>query len=448
MRNGHFHLHSRAVYRSNGHSAVAASAYQANESLAHEKKNRGSVSLDHRKDLNKGRISEGLRSELEGMGIALSSAAVATKEGRRDWTITDGEVTYQIREYRQTTIHTETGKQETVRQVLDVYGDRTYDYTTKGDMVDKWMQAPDNAPAWVRDSVESQDRRGFWNAAEAAERNRNGRPARTIEMALSRHLSMEENKALVQSFVKEQLTDKGLVADVAIHSKTASDGKQNIHAHILFTTREIGGRESFADTKDEYWNSKARIKDFRRGWAATLNDAYKAKGLDVRVDDRSYHGRGIDREPGEHMGPAAWHMEERGKSTNKGRNNRAVKQGNAVRDIVQSMEPEPESWETPVTDAIPVFGRKAEAVATPAREKQEGALSAYMRASFHRSVQANVELYARIERFAEKGVAAVRDVFERYAGRSDGEARTPEKSRSWVERVTGRTHGKDLEYER
>lgn len=447
MRHGHFHLHSRAVYRTSGHSAVAASAYQANEVLAHEKKNRGSVSLDFRKELNKGRISDGLRAALNDLGIALSDAATASKDGRRDWTITDDEAVYAIREYRQTTVNKDTGKQETVRQVLDVYADRTYDYSRKGDMVDKWMQAPDTAPAWVRDATQKQDRQGFWNAAEAAERNRNGRPARTIEMALSRHLSTEENKALVQGFVKAQLTDKGLVADVAMHSKTASDGRQNIHAHILFTTREIDG-QGLRDTKDDYWNSRERIKEFRRAWAAALNDAYKAKGLDVRVDHRSYHGSGIDKEPGEHLGPAAWHMEGRGHSTRKGRRNRAVKQENAVRDMVRDMVPEDTPWDMANADPIPDIPRSTPLTPSPAREKQENAVAAYMRTSFHRSAQANVALYLRIERFAEKAVDAARNLFDRYARRSDAEARTEDRSLSWVERVKGRTPGKGMEYER
>lgn len=487
MRLGHFHLHSRAVYRSSGHSAVAAAAYQANETLAHEKKNRGSVSLDFRKELNKGHISQGLRTALNDLGIELSDSATASKDGRRDWTITDGEAVYAIREYRQTTVNKDTGKQETLRQVLDVYADRTYDYSRKGDMVAKWMQAPEAAPAWIHEAAQRQDRQGFWNAAEAAERNRNGRPARTIEMALSRDLSMEENQALVRDFVRKQLTDKGLVADVAIHSKTASDGRQNIHAHILFTTREIDAGGDFADTKDDYWNSRERIKEFRRAWAAALNDAYQAKGLAVRVDHRSYHGSGIDKEPGEHLGPAAWHMEGRGHSTRKGRRNRAVKQENAIGDYVRGMEADITPWDMAHADLVPAAPRPSPPAPSPAREKHEqaiadylrgmepdaatwnvdprparprrtppvpsperdkheSAIAAYMRSSFHRSVRANVEFYARIERFAERAVDAARNLFDRYMRHSDAEAR--DGSRTWVERVKGRTPGKDAEYER
>ena len=352
MRHGHFHLHSRAVYRSNGHSAVAASAYQANEVLAHEKKNRGSVSLDFRKELNKGRISQGLRVALVALGITLSDAATATKDGRRDWTISDGETTYAIREYRQTTVNKDTGKQETVGQALDVYGDRTYDYTRKRDMVDKWMQAPESAPAWVQDAVQRQDRQGFWNRAEDTERYRNGRPARTIEMALSRHLSTEENRALVRAFVKEQLTDKGLVADVAMHSKTASDGSKNIHAHILFTTREIDKKGAFADTKDDYWNSKARIEDFRHAWAQKLNRAFEQKGLDVRVDHRSYREQGSRKTPGEHLGPAAAHMEQRGHETDKGDRNRRTDLVNAVQEALHPPHDPAPAAPPPATEAM------------------------------------------------------------------------------------------------
>jgi len=334
MRLSHFHLHSRAVYRSSGHSAVAAAAYQANEKLTGEKKNRGSVSLDFRKELNKGHISEGLRTELGAMGITLSDAAQASKDGRREWTITDGDAVYSIREYRQTSVNKETGKQETVRQSLDVYGASIYDFSRKGDMIDKWMQAPQNAPSWVAEAVGKQDRQGFWNAAEAAEHNRNGRPARTIEMALSRDLSMAENKALVQAFIKQQLTDKGMVADVAIHSKTASDGRKNIHAHILFTARTIDSKGEFAEEKNGYWNSKERIKEFRQAWASMLNRTFEEKGLDVRVDHRSFQGQGIDREPGEHLGPAAAHMEQRGKETDKGNANRRKDLANAVQEAL------------------------------------------------------------------------------------------------------------------
>ena len=42
------------------------------------------------------------------------------------------------------------------------------------------------------------------------------------------------------------------------------------------------------------------------------NDTLERAGRSERVDHRSYERQGIDREPGEHFGPSAPHMVERG----------------------------------------------------------------------------------------------------------------------------------------
>ena len=95
MRLGHFHFHGAVVQRSQGSitrgSAVSSAAYQANESLTHEQQRVGEIDLSHRKKLNKGVITESLREELIQHGISLSDDAAATKENRRNWTITDGD---------------------------------------------------------------------------------------------------------------------------------------------------------------------------------------------------------------------------------------------------------------------------------------------------------------------------------------------------------------------
>jgi hypothetical protein len=49
----------------------------------------------------------------------------------------------------------------------------------------------------------------------------------------------------------------------------------------------------------------------RERWAALVNETLKGRGRDERVDHRSLARQGIDREPGEHYGPAAAHLAER-----------------------------------------------------------------------------------------------------------------------------------------
>lgn len=69
-----------------------------------------------------------------------------------------------------------------------------------------------------------------------------------------------------------------------------------------------------------------------------------------------------------------------------------------------------------------------------AREKHESVLRNYMQTVFHRSVQANVELYSRIERFMEKTREVGKGIFDRFT--------------SWTARERQREERKEREYER
>ena len=92
MKQGHFHFHTGAVARSKGHSAVAASAYQSGQKMAHEQQAVAhrefyvdapapfTVSYDHRHDLKEGLLSDRLRSDFANQGIAFSKDATVEKK--------------------------------------------------------------------------------------------------------------------------------------------------------------------------------------------------------------------------------------------------------------------------------------------------------------------------------------------------------------------------------
>ena len=65
---------------------------------------------------------------------------------------------------------------------------------------------------------------------------------REIELTLPRELDREERIALVENYVKEQFVDEGMIADIAIHNRTASDGLAQPHAHIMLTMRKLEDR--------------------------------------------------------------------------------------------------------------------------------------------------------------------------------------------------------------
>jgi MobA/MobL family len=333
VKQGHFHLHTQPVSRTRGHSAVAAAAYQSGQNLTHEQQQQCTVSLDHRKQLNKGRVSGELRDELGAAGIELSEKATAQKEGRREWRISDGDKTYTVKEFEKKVTNKETGKRETVDRALDVYADQSYSYVTREDVVETWIQAGNNAPDWIKNAADKKkNREAFWNAIEEADVARDSKPAQKIQMTLVRELSYEENKALLQEYISEQFISRGYVVDVATHTKEASDGSYNPHAHLLITTRPLTPDGKFAENKPDYLDNPIRVKEWRKAWATKLNGALEANGSDVRVDDRSYKKRGLDIKPGEHMGAAAWNRARRGQPTDKAERNEEIERQNAERD--------------------------------------------------------------------------------------------------------------------
>ena len=183
MKEGHFHFHTTHVSRSKGGSSVAAAAYQSNQNLTHEQQKAASVDITHRKQLNKGIVTDDLRNELKEKGVNVSSDATAEKGKRRHWTITDGDDIYQVKEYTIRETDKDTGKQKVIARGLDVYADVEHDYTKKNDAIETWVQAPNNAPDWLKEieqkggNIPTGDRAELWNKVEQAAPNRDGRIA-------------------------------------------------------------------------------------------------------------------------------------------------------------------------------------------------------------------------------------------------------------------------------
>ena len=74
-----------------------------------------------------------------------------------------------------------------------------------------------NAPAWV------QDRSALWNAASAAEKNKNAREAQEIIVNLPHELSDQQRRFMLTDFVREQITrGTGRIADVRPYLARAS----------------------------------------------------------------------------------------------------------------------------------------------------------------------------------------------------------------------------------
>ena len=212
-------------------------------------------------------------------------------------------------------------------------GERLYD-----DMQGKWFSfdKPDvvhteilapgtDAPAWVF------DRQTLWNMVEKSEKRQDAQLCREIELTLPRELTPDARIDLVREFVRDQFVSKGMVADFAIHNPDAADGREQPHAHVLLTLRELDPTTptGFAATKNRDWNepeniarlvSEARkrfnntdlaedkaaletaealrnVNVWRRQWSEHANTALSNAGSDVRIDHRTLEAQGIFRQP-------------------------------------------------------------------------------------------------------------------------------------------------------
>ncbi len=110
------------------------------------------------------------------------------------------------------------------------------------------LALPDQVPAWLRSAIDGRSVAGaseaLWNAVDAFETRVDAQLARELIIALPEELTRGENIALVQEFVRDNLTSKGMIADWVYHDK---DGNPHIHLMTALRplTEEGFGRKNF-----------------------------------------------------------------------------------------------------------------------------------------------------------------------------------------------------------
>ena len=175
-----------------------------------------------------------------------------------------------------------------------------FDYSNKKGVTFSEIMAPDNAPEWVKDRTQ------LWNAVEAAEKRKDARLAKEIMIALPKELTHEERVDLIRDYSEKHFVNEGMIADINIHE----DNPENPHSHILLTTREITP-EGFG-LKNREWNNRENVFKYRFGLQETTNAHLHVAGHDTMIDCRSLQERGIDLEPGLHLGQAPHHAVSKG----------------------------------------------------------------------------------------------------------------------------------------
>ena len=119
----------------------------------------------------------------------------------------------------------------------------------------------------------------------------------------------------------ENFVSRGMVVDFAVHQPDREDGGiPNPHFHVLCPIRPIekNGKWGFKqrrvyeldedgnrirDQNGEFvfnavpttdWGSPETLEHWREAWAEMCNAKFAEKGLDVRIDHRSYERQGVE----------------------------------------------------------------------------------------------------------------------------------------------------------
>lgn len=183
------------------------------------------------------------------------------------------------------------------RSAEALYSERdglTKHYKEREVMPETYILAPSHAPEWVK------NRERLWNEVEKIEKQKNAQLAREIVMALPVQLTKEEQTDLTLDFCKENFSDQGMVADIAIHR----DKEHNPHVHVMLTVRPFnedgtwGNKRQRINGKSVHltdWNNRATLMKWRKNFAEKINEKFKEKGLENRVSHESYEKQGIEK---------------------------------------------------------------------------------------------------------------------------------------------------------
>ena len=232
----------------------------------------------------------------------------------------------------------------------EYYGEDS-DYTRKSGVICSKILLPSHAPP------EYADRETLWNAVEKAERGKKAQLAYSFDIALQNEFSMQENIDLARQFLSDNFVSRGMVVDFAVHQPDKEDGGiSNPHFHVMCPIRpmEPNGRwgnkqrreyvldergERVLDEAGNYvfnavpttdWGKPETLEAWRQTWAEMCNAKFAEKGLDCRIDHRSFARQGVEQIPTQHEGPTVQAMEAKGIRTDKGDLNRFIQKTNAL----------------------------------------------------------------------------------------------------------------------
>lgn len=159
---------------------------------------------------------------------------------------------------------------------------RAFDFSRKRkEHVRTIMLAPEGAPDWTGEPEP------LWQRAAESEKRVDAQEARIVDFSMPRQIP----EALWESCIRHVYSpflERGMVMQIDIHDKPASDGGRNTNIHGLATLRPIDGN-GFSSRKDRSWNDLFRERggrSVRELFATRLTAFCEQNGISYDGDAR------------------------------------------------------------------------------------------------------------------------------------------------------------------
>ena len=143
--------------------------------------------------------------------------------------------------------------------------------------------------------------------------------AENVSVVIVKDMSRFGRDYLKVGFYTEVMFKEKGMRFIAINN--GIDGQRIKLKNGTFKSRKV-------DTVD--WNSQEKAQVWRQAWADIANRYLAAQDRPERIDHRSYKRQGIEQIPTVHMGVAATQMKRRGIVTDKGNQNREIREQNRL----------------------------------------------------------------------------------------------------------------------
>lgn len=174
-----------------------------------------------------------------------------------------------------------------------------------------------------------------WQAIEDTTTRKNGKVQIRIIVAFDADANDTENIAALQYFCDNVLGALGLGYSAVMHNPSPEGDERNKHAHILTHLRPVERQEPYcwalADEVRGELDGKNGVQMLRHLWAHSMSEAAERFGRDMQYTGLGYGARGLNLEPGEHLGEARSSMVRRGITVFADKRNRIKQASNATK---------------------------------------------------------------------------------------------------------------------